>query len=233
MKNLRRKLTYSNVISTVCLFLLVGGGSAYAATQLAKNSVGSAQIQKGAVTPAKLSTAAKATLAGPAGPKGDTGAQGPRGDTGKQGEQGRQGDQGKQGDQGIQGQPGPSDVYFEKLGPSGSTMFAGGPKGFPVSVVLSPGSYLIEADATVQTTAAAGTAECEFLEFGGPTNTVFRTFKSTVPAGGYATLAASAAVTLTEEASVLFLCQAAASGANVLIPPGGAQITAIKVGHLH
>ena len=72
MENLRQKLTYSNVISTVCLFLLVGGGSAYAATQLAKNSVGSAQIKQGAVTPAKLSSAAKVTL--PA-PSGDTGPQ--------------------------------------------------------------------------------------------------------------------------------------------------------------
>jgi hypothetical protein len=54
MKRLSGKLTYSNVISTVCLFLLVGGGTAFAANQLAKNSVGSKQIKKNAITTAKI-----------------------------------------------------------------------------------------------------------------------------------------------------------------------------------
>ena len=34
MKRLRGRLTYSNVIFTLCLILLIGGGTAYAATQL-------------------------------------------------------------------------------------------------------------------------------------------------------------------------------------------------------
>jgi hypothetical protein len=51
---LRKKLTYSNVVSTLCLFLLLGGGAAYAASQLAKNSVGSKQLKKNAVTTAKI-----------------------------------------------------------------------------------------------------------------------------------------------------------------------------------
>jgi hypothetical protein len=38
---MRQKLTYANVMSTLCFFLLLGGG-AYAATQLPKNSVGGA-----------------------------------------------------------------------------------------------------------------------------------------------------------------------------------------------
>ena len=37
----RPRLSYANVVSTLCLFLLLGGG-AYAATKLAKNSVGPA-----------------------------------------------------------------------------------------------------------------------------------------------------------------------------------------------
>jgi hypothetical protein len=53
-KNLRGKLTYSNVISTLCLFLLIGGGTAFAASQLAKNSVGSKQLKKNSVTAAKI-----------------------------------------------------------------------------------------------------------------------------------------------------------------------------------
>jgi hypothetical protein len=91
----RRQLTYSNVISTLCLVLLVGGGTAYAATEmLPKNSVGTKQLAKEAVTPAKLSKASKATLTGPIGPTGSTGAagaQGPKGDRGEKGETGAAG----------------------------------------------------------------------------------------------------------------------------------------------
>jgi hypothetical protein len=54
MKNLRSKLTYANVISTLCLFLLLGGGAAVAASQLGKNSVGTKQLKKHSVTTAKI-----------------------------------------------------------------------------------------------------------------------------------------------------------------------------------
>jgi hypothetical protein len=53
MKSLRQRLSYSNVISTLCLFLLLGGGAAFAAG-LAKNSVGTKQLKKNAVTTAKI-----------------------------------------------------------------------------------------------------------------------------------------------------------------------------------
>jgi hypothetical protein len=53
MKSLRQRLSYSNVISTLCLFLLLGGGAAIAAG-LAKNSVGTKQLKKNAVTTAKI-----------------------------------------------------------------------------------------------------------------------------------------------------------------------------------
>ncbi|HEY5332572.1 MAG TPA: hypothetical protein VIJ21_03430 [Solirubrobacterales bacterium] len=51
--NLRRHLTYANVVSTVCLFLLLGG-VAYAGTQLSKGSVGTNALKAEAVTKAKL-----------------------------------------------------------------------------------------------------------------------------------------------------------------------------------
>jgi hypothetical protein len=54
MKPLRDKVTYSNVVSTLCLFLLLGGGAAYAASQLGKNTVGTKQLKKNAVTTAKV-----------------------------------------------------------------------------------------------------------------------------------------------------------------------------------
>jgi hypothetical protein len=53
-KSLRGKLTYSNVISTLCLFLLLGGGTAIAASKLAKNSVGTKQLKSNSVTVAKI-----------------------------------------------------------------------------------------------------------------------------------------------------------------------------------
>jgi hypothetical protein len=79
MNRVREKLTYSNVISTLCLFLLLGGGTAFAASQLEKESVGTNQLKKGAVTPSKLSKASKETLTGR---RGATGAQGPQGPQG-------------------------------------------------------------------------------------------------------------------------------------------------------
>lgn len=87
MKRPRAKLTYSNVMVTILAVVVLGGGTAYAATQLLpKNSVGPRQLRKGAVTPPKLSKAAKAALTGrqgPVGPRGPAGSTGPIGPQGQ------------------------------------------------------------------------------------------------------------------------------------------------------
>jgi hypothetical protein len=85
MTRVRGKLTYANVVSTLCLFLLLCGGSAYAAVQLGRNSVGAKQIKNGSITPAKLSRGAKSSLKGATGPKGETGATGGTGPSGQAG----------------------------------------------------------------------------------------------------------------------------------------------------
>jgi hypothetical protein len=54
---MRSKLTYSNVMVTLLLFIVLGGG-AYAATKLPKNSVGAKQLKSNAVTAAKIKTGA-------------------------------------------------------------------------------------------------------------------------------------------------------------------------------
>lgn len=54
MRHFRDNLTYANIMSTISVFLLLGGASAFAASQLAKNSVGSKQLKKNAVTAAKI-----------------------------------------------------------------------------------------------------------------------------------------------------------------------------------
>ncbi len=85
MSGIRKRLSYANVISTLALILVVGGGSAYAASQFGKETIGTRALKKEAVTPAKLSQASKAALTGPVGPKGATGATGPAGTPGTPG----------------------------------------------------------------------------------------------------------------------------------------------------
>ena len=54
MRKIRPQLTYANVVATLALFVALGGASAFAATQLAKNSVGSRQLKSKSVTTGKL-----------------------------------------------------------------------------------------------------------------------------------------------------------------------------------
>jgi hypothetical protein len=60
MRMLRGRLTYANVMSTVAVFIALGGAS-YAAINLPKNSVGTKQIKKNAVNGSKV---AKDSLTG-------------------------------------------------------------------------------------------------------------------------------------------------------------------------
>ena len=122
MKRLRDHLTYANVMATIAVFLVLAGGTAFAASQLGKESVGTKQLKNEAVTPAKLSKASKAALIGPQGVAGATGspgaagAQGPTGETGApgatgaHGATGASGPKGNTGDTGVsgrEGEPGP------------------------------------------------------------------------------------------------------------------------------
>jgi hypothetical protein len=84
MKRLRSRLSYSNVMVTVLAFVVLGG-TAYAATELGKNSVGTKQLKNGAVTKAKIAKSAQKALKGAEGPKGAPGAKGEKGDTGPKG----------------------------------------------------------------------------------------------------------------------------------------------------
>jgi hypothetical protein len=87
LSKIRTRLTFANVVSVIALFVALGGG-AYAAIKLPANSVGSKQIKKRAVTPAKVSPGTVALFKGQkgaVGPKGDTGGPGQRGDAGATG----------------------------------------------------------------------------------------------------------------------------------------------------
>ncbi len=61
----RQRLTYSNLIATMALFVALGG-VAVAATHLPRNSVGARQLKRGAVTSAKLRK--QSVIAGKLGP---------------------------------------------------------------------------------------------------------------------------------------------------------------------
>jgi hypothetical protein len=54
MKAIAGKLTYSNVMVTILAFVVLAGGTAFAASHLGKNSVGTKQLKRNAVTAAKI-----------------------------------------------------------------------------------------------------------------------------------------------------------------------------------
>lgn len=133
---------------TLLAVLVLGGGAAYAGSQLGKNSVGTRQLKKGAVNSAKvkdrslkrsdfapglLPAAGIGSGVGPAGPRGPEGRRGPEGPPG------------------AAGPPGTSHVFqasgsvnFDKFSSSlfGSTV---------VALPVPPGSYFVTATATVDT----------------------------------------------------------------------------------
>jgi hypothetical protein len=51
---IRKRLTYANVMSSIAVFMVLGGATAFAASHLGKNSVGVKQLKKNAVTTAKI-----------------------------------------------------------------------------------------------------------------------------------------------------------------------------------
>jgi hypothetical protein len=90
LKQIAKRLTYANLMSTIAVFLLVGGGTAFAVSELPKNSVGSEQLTNNTVTSAKVknrSLLAKDFKAGqlPRGARGPAGPQGPAGPKGAAG----------------------------------------------------------------------------------------------------------------------------------------------------
>lgn len=98
MREISKRLTYANVMSTLAVFMVLGGGAAVASNHiLPKNSVGTPQLKKNAVTKAKIKKNAIDSSrirdgsllaqdfkaghlpAGPTGAQGAPGAPGPRG----------------------------------------------------------------------------------------------------------------------------------------------------------
>ncbi len=149
MHRIRGSLTYSNVMVTLLALLVLGGGTAYAASHLGKESVGARQLKKGAVTPAKLSKATTATLTGAKGATGPQGAQGP------------------------QGTPGPSGIVrafrtSNSIRPAAHlamSLFSTE----ALSLAVPPGHYFVTANLGLEAVTTANTAECRLINgHGGP-----------------------------------------------------------------
>jgi hypothetical protein len=111
----RPRLSYANVMATLAFFIAVGGASAFAATQLAKNSVGTKQIKKGAVTTVKLAKSTRAALAGSTGPKGEPGTKGEQGPPGLPGTPGKPGEPGAASPPAIDGYAERQNVSLDQL----------------------------------------------------------------------------------------------------------------------
>jgi hypothetical protein len=235
MKKIAGRLSYANVTATLAVFLALGGG-ALAAVQLPKNSVGSAQLKAGAVTPAKLAKVTKRELEGrggstvPAGPAGPAGAAGPNGETGATGEQGPKGEPGERGERGEEGPRGPSDLYRETSVEGTEFLLFSGAEATIASLTVPAGNYLVTAKETAEAfvSATPATLECR-IKTGSETRDVSAT---TVQAGSNGTLSATIGLTLPVPGSIDVVCREE-GGEGIAIPIKSAHLTALQVETIH
>lgn len=178
MKLPRGKLTYANVISTLCLFLLVGGGTAFAAAKIrsddiAASAVETSNLHQRAVTSGKLaigavtenqiadsavglgqiSGSAKRTLGGQSqAAKGEAGARGERGEPGERGPEGEPGERG------------PSHGFVVNPGPSFNAW--DGSEQLLTSLPLPAGSFIINSYALGNNNAAGSAGASCLIKLG-------------------------------------------------------------------
>jgi hypothetical protein len=201
---MRQRLTYANVMSTIAVFVVLGG-TGYAATRLARNSVGSPQIRNGAIKNVDISSATKRSLRGKRGAKGPTGATGPAGTAGTAG---------------ATGPAGPSEVIEVK---HTAEIPLSGPKNVNTTlatVQLTAGSWLLGAQTQLHYDAADGDNYfCELVtDQNGFLNRGTASIGTGTPETQYATLSARSTIVLTTPTAILYRCSHAnvdeASGAK-------------------
>lgn len=209
MTFLRRHLTYANVIASLALFLALGG-AAFAATQLPRNSVGTGQLKPEAVTAGKIAKRTRGQLrgtTGPQGPQGKTGKTGAKGATGTRGATGATGARGATGTAGTDGTGPVGEVATKPVTPIAFTSAVQ-----VVAIPLTGSAYATSANVVVGSTAGA-VVTCT-LTGGGEA-------VATVPAGGFETLALSAA---RGTGSAAVICSAAGGTAELTY----ASVTAVQ-----
>jgi len=214
----RHRITSAHVIALIALFVALGGG-AYAAFKLPRNSVGTKQLRRGAVTPPKLSRAALKEL------KGATGPRGPQGKTGKAGPKGAKGEKGDT------GPTGPSDIYA--AGAAAGSL--SGSYTQVASITVPAGDYLLQAKTTIfsAATETAAIAACQIAPTaaGGP-GTWDQT-RVTAPAIAGQTTSEVAALagadSFSSQQTIVLACRTELNSASF----DDARVWAIKSGAVH
>jgi hypothetical protein len=210
VNQIRKRLTYANVMSSIAVFLVLGGATAFAATQLGKNTVGTKQLKKNAVTGVKVKDGSLTAADFKPG-------QLPAGAPGKEGKQGPEGKQGQQ------GPIGPSDLYSAE-GPF-KTLATGEVKFTLASVTVPAGSYQVIASQTAQP--FGGGAELDCFIFAGSTEEA--SFYTKLASGTDGNVTGMATLVLTEPTVVADKCTAFEN--SVIVPEP--KIVALKVGTVH
>ena len=139
-----RRLTYSNVMATIAVFIALGGSS-YAAVKITgknvkdgtlsgkdvrNSSLTGADVKDGSIAVADLAGSVAGAKGDP-GQRGPAGAAGPKGATGPVGDEGPQGIQGEPGEPGEPGQPGQPGTPGVKGDPGVPATLAGGAINLP------------------------------------------------------------------------------------------------------
>ena len=202
MQPLRSRLTYSNVVATLALFVALGGSS-YAALRITghdvvNSSLTGSDIKDSSIRARDLAASIRDTRVrgeagppGPAGPQGQAGAVGDAGPAGPQGEPGAQGGAGPAGptgETGPEGPPGPNHVQSataddEQLNTAtfafgGNQLVAIGQQPTqPKECCIMPGAGLVElASGGGRTTQLTHYAHGSMLRSRGPLSNVFEFF---------------------------------------------------------
>lgn len=217
----RKRFGYPHVVSTIALFVALGGTS-YAALNLPANSVGTPQIKNNAVTGAKVRNGSltladlkqAGILRGPTGPEG---AKGPAGDTGGTGSPGAMG---------------PSDGYWDSHG--GETQLSDAANVYTTVARLSAlpaGNYMFVATTDVANTTAGASMNCRLTANG----TVLDSNNANV--GGSYTFVGSIDVSAgaTEAASfdAVYECTSTQPSSGTSPVSEDPSLIAIRVGTLH
>jgi hypothetical protein len=255
---IRVRLTYANVAASVALFASLGTGGAYAASQLAANSVGTKQLKNGAVTKSKLAhgvamSGPKGAVGaqgpvgtqGPAGPQGLSGASGQPGGLGSQGDVGATGPQGNtgptgptglQGSPGTTGERGPSDAFEQTV--SALTIPSSAMTNI-ASYSVPAGSYVVTATASVHNNSSTHNAPVNcLLNVGDGTNfTNFYSFGlQPFVSGNFSTTGTTSitkAASFGSPATITFSCQDNTGSSGDSIAVANARLVAVEISALH
>lgn len=227
------------VVAVIALLLAVGGTS-YAGSKLAKNSVGTKQLKKNSVKSAQVKNGSltkgdfksgqlPAGADGARGPAGADGATGPAGADGNPGAPGTDGAQGAQGDQGPRG---PSDAFYdirtaaEGIGRQAETVLS--------TPLGGDGNYVINAAFQVNVDGAypAAAVACELRDSNGATIQSLTQRVIGNQTNGFGFARARNISTSSVDESISITCSTSPEGVGDIADVLQASLTAIKVENL-